>query len=549
MSPPETDTTTIGTTTEATAYIAALDVGTTSVRCFILDEKCTVKGSSTDAVELLNPQPGFFEIEPECLWRKVVKVIKEAIRDAKLLPSQITCLTISTQRCTFLTWNHKTNEYYHNFITWKDLRADDLVEQWNSGCMKRTMNGFFFGLYLATRNSRFLAGSMLKLMNGQVTPRLLYEIAHNKRLQQAIRENAVRLELLDSWLLYKLRSGGHAVQQTENIEHITDITSSTATGLFDPFTLSWSKMISWMFGIDLNILPRVVDNGYNGFGHVNPIAFGQDWANTRIPIASSCSDQTAAIWGSHCFRSNDVKVTMGTGAFLNLVTGSQCHASISGMYPLVAWQLNNKHKFKQQNAIYCIEGASHDFGTVITWAQSCELFSQPKETSAIAKSVADTNDVYFIPAFSGLGPPVNDYRAASGFIGMTPSTTKAHLVRALLESIVFRVVQLIDAAEKETNQKLDLIKVDGGVSRNDFVCQFLADLSQLKVERAQNAESSIMGATFMAGINHGIWHDFDDLKRFRQVECVFQPQSKHYDTLFARMAKWNEAIGRFSDWY
>ncbi|XP_017135367.1 putative glycerol kinase 5 [Drosophila miranda] len=526
------------------AYIAALDVGTTCVRCFVLDEKCLVKGSAVDEVELLNPQPGFFEIEPECLWRKIVNVITLAIRDAKLTPAQITCLTISTQRCTFLTWNHETGEYYHNFITWKDLRAHELVDEWNSSWTKRSMNSVSFALYLVTRQPRFLAGSVLKLMNGQVTPRLLYEINNNKRLKQALHENKARVELLDSWILHKLRSGNG---KNTNVEHITDVTSSTATGLYDPFTLSWSPFISWLFGFDTKILPRVVDNGYKDFGHVHPAAFGPGWDNTSIPIAASLSDQAASMWGSQCFKKNDVKVTMGTGAFLNLSTGSKCRAATSGIYPLVAWQIKNNSK--SQGAVYCIEGAAHDFGTVVTWAQSCELFKKPDETALIAKSVPDTNGVFFMPAFSGLGPPVNDYRSASGFIGLTPSTTKAHMVRALLESIVFRLVQLIDATEKETSQKLKVIRVNGGVSRNDFVCQFLADLSGLKVERDENTESSIMGATFMAGINHGIWKNFEDLKCFRKVERVFEPRLNVYEKVIERMDKWCGAIDRFSEWY
>ncbi|KAH8370991.1 hypothetical protein KR093_005857, partial [Drosophila rubida] len=525
--------------------IAALDVGTTYLRCYVLDERCVVKGSAADTVELLNPQPGYFEIEPEGLWRKIVKVITESIRDAKLTPAHITCLTISTQRCTFLTWNHRTKEYYHNFITWKDLRADDLVQQWNASCSLRAMNGVSYALYLLTRNARFLAGSVLKLMNGQVTPRLLYEMANNKRLQQALQQKQARLELLDSWILYKLRSG-NGVEM--NLEHITDITSATATGLYDPFTLSWSAIGRVLFGIDLSIMPRVVDNSYQNFGTVHPAAFGPDWGDTKIPIAASLSDQTAAIWGSQCFSTGDVKVTMGTGAFLNMVTGVECKAVISGMYPLVAWQL--KHGKQQQNdTIYCIEGAAHDFGTVVSWAQSCELFDDPAETSDIATSVPDSNDVYFMPAFSGLGPPVNDYRAASGFIGMTPSTTKAHMVRALLESIVFRVVQLIESAEQETHQKLKVIKVDGGVSRNDFVCQFLADASGLCVERAECVESSIMGATYLAGVNHGIWQTLEELKSFRKVERIFEPQTQLHKIIANRMLKWNKAIERFSGWY
>jgi len=166
-------------------------------------------------------------------------------------------LTISTQRCTFLTWDHRSGEYYHNFITWKDLRADELVEQWNNSWTKSSMNWFSYALFLLTRQSRFLAGSVLKLMNGQVTPRLLFEIMHNKKLKQALMQKKARVELLDSWILHKLRTGS---SRDKDVEHITDVTSSTATGLYDPFTLSWSPLISFLFGINVSGLASLKDD-------------------------------------------------------------------------------------------------------------------------------------------------------------------------------------------------------------------------------------------------------------------------------------------------
>ncbi|XP_037939463.1 putative glycerol kinase 5 [Teleopsis dalmanni] len=532
------------------AYIAALDVGTTTVRCFII-KSCNgsldIQGSASELVTLINPQPGYFEIEPETLWLQIVRVINGAVKDAQLKPSQITCLTLSTQRCTFLTWNHRTKEYYHNFITWKDLRSDTLVDQWNSGLKLQTMNKISYGLYLITRSKRFLAGSVLKMMNGQVTLRLLYEIENNIRLQQALKQKTARVELLDSWILYKLRSGNGL---DCNVEHITDITSCTATGLFDPFTLSWSSMIKLVFGIDVTLLPKIVDNAYKHFGNVHPAALGADWQNTEIPISSSISDQTASIWGSQCFEEGDVKITIGTGAFLNTITGKSCHASIMGLYPLVAWQFKKKISHTLlPNTIFCVEGAAHDMGTVISWAQACGLFTDPFETAAIAESVEDTCDVFFIPAFSGLGPPINDHKATSGFIGITPSTKRAHLVRAVLESIVFRLVQLCETTEKETKYKIKLLRVDGGVSRNNFVCQFLADASGKKVERSQNAESSIMGATYMAGLNYGLWDDLESIRKFRKIDRIFEPDINKYISIKRRISVWNKAIERFGNWY
>ncbi|XP_012158062.1 putative glycerol kinase 5 [Ceratitis capitata] len=523
-------------------FVATLDVGTTTVRCFIFNAKCEVLGSSTERVDLLNPQPGYFEIEPESLWRKIVKVINAAVVEARLKPTDITSFGLSTQRCTFLTWNHETQEYYHNFITWKDLRANELVDQWNAGMAIKSLNIVSYGLYLLTRSNRFLAASVLKMMNGQITLRLLHSLENNPRLREALKRKKARVELLDSWILYKLRSGNGI---DKNIDHISDITSATATGLFDPFTLSWSPLGKVLFGIEPWLLPKVVDNGYRYFGHIHPNALGPEWQNTFISIEAAVSDQTAALWGSQCFERGDVKITLGTGAFLNLNTGNDCHASLMGMYPLVAWQFRDIQERAQ--TVYCVEGASHDMGTVIEWAQQCGFFTSPMETSAIAESVSDTNGVYFIPSFSGLGPPINDHRAASGFIGITPSTTREHLVRAILESIVFRIVQLCETVEKESKYTLRLLRVDGGVSHNDFVCQLLADATGSCVERATSIESSILGATYMVGYNCGLWNSFDKLRRLRQIERTFMPRPEYYTSIRKHIVIWLKAIERFKN--
>ncbi|XP_067645291.1 putative glycerol kinase 5 [Eurosta solidaginis] len=525
-------------------HIATLDVGTTNVRCFITNATCEVLGSSSEKVVLLNPLPGYFEIEPETLWTQIVRVINNAVLDAQLKPCDITCFGLSTQRCTFLTWNHETQECYHNFITWKDLRANELVNQWNAGIAIKTLNAFSYVLYLITRSKRFLAASVLKMMNSQVTLRLLHETQTNKRLQEALKLRKVRVELLDSWILYKLRSGNGI---RKNIDHISDITSATATGLFDPFTLSWSPLLKHLFGIDSSLLPNVVDNGCKDFGYIDSRALGPEWHNSRILISASTSDQTAAMWGSQCFNRGDVKITLGTGAFLDMVTGSECHASLTGMYPLVAWQFKDNQK--HDRTVYCVEGASNDIGTVIEWAMRCGFFTNPMETTNIAESVSDTNGVYFVPAFSGLGPPINDQKAASGFIGITPSTHRPHLVRAILESIVFRTVQLCEAVENENKCTLKLLRVDGGVSRSDFVCQLLADSTGKCVERAVSVESSIMGASYMAGYNIGLWNSFEKLRQLRKIDRTFRPRPEYQSKILANMKNWLKATERFGSWY
>lgn len=521
-------------------YIASLDVGTTTIRCFIFDSKCQIIGSASELVELLNTQPGFFEIEPEQLWQSILNVIKNSIRDARLSPSDITGLGLSTQRCSFISWDKKTDEYFHNFITWKDLRADNLVKKWNSSFTIKMINTVSYLLYLVSRSKRFLAGSVLTMMNSQVTLRLLWQMENNTRLKEAITNKTAAFGTLDTWLLYKLRKG---LENTSEIEQISDITSATATGFFDPFTRTWAKWAFTFFSIKSEILPKVVDNAYN-FGYVHKSLFGN-----KIKISSSLSDQSAAMWGSCCFNEGDVKVTLGTGSFLNLNTGKQCHASVYGLYPLVAWQFNSQNKNNNDKLVYCVEGAANDTGTIINWGLNFGLYDDPAKTSDIAESVQDTDGVFFVPAFSGLGPPINDHKAASGFLGIRPSTRKAHMVRAILESITFRVAQLYQCTKSETDYKLTCIRIDGGVSKNNFICQLIADVTGLKVERAVNSEASVVGSCFVAGLKEGIWNNKEDLLQFRIIDKIFMPRPEMKLKCSEKLKEWETAIHRFKGWY
>ncbi|XP_055376205.1 putative glycerol kinase 5 [Condylostylus longicornis] len=519
-------------------YIASLDVGTTTIRCFIFDLSFKKVGGSTELVQLLNDEPGYFEIEPERLWKSIINVIKNAIADASINIKDVLGLGISTQRSSFITWNRETGEHFHNFITWKDLRADQLVQKWNNSFLLKIINNFSYFLYLITRSKRFLAASVLKMMNSQVTLRLVWQMENNSKLKDAINQKLALFGTLDSWLLYKLRKNSLDI---EKFDHISDITSCTATGFFDPFTLQWSPLAFRIFKIREEMLPKVVDNNYN-FGYVHKSIFGES-----IKISSSFSDQSAAMWGSSCFDDGDVKVTLGTGSFLNLNTGKECQASLSGLYPMVGWRFksgDNSFCFT-----YCMEGAANDTGTVINWGLNCGLFDDPTQTSNLAESVSDTDGVYFVPAFSGIGPPINDYKSASGFLGIRPSTQKAHMVRALLESIAFRVFQLYECTKNETSYNLKCIRVDGGVSKNNFICQLIADLTNLNVERATATEASVLGSAFVVAFNEGLCTNIKELKKFRKIDRIFEPRIEIGLEYKTKLKVWEDVLTRFKGWY
>lgn len=368
-------------------------------------------------------------------------------------------------------------------------------------------------------------------MNLQVTPRLVWVLENNVKVQQAVKNEDALLGTLESFVLYRLRQG----KVFREIEHIAEVTNCAATGLYDPFTLGWAEWGINMFRFKTHMFPKVVDNSYD-YGNVHESYFG-----CPIKITGVMSDQSASIFGNCCFGDGDAKVTLGTGTFFNINT-KKCHASILGLYPLVAWNL------KGVGINYCVEGSSSDTATIVNWGKSIGLFEDVQETSSMAESVDNSQNVFFIPAFSGLSAPINDFRAASGFIGVSADTTKNHLVRALLESIVFRVAQLINSSMKETDYKIKLMRVDGGVSNNDFVCQFLADLCGIIVERSGDAENTSLGIAFLCAYNLKL-KSIDELKKSYNSGKIFTPRRDYKDQAVATMKRWEQAVERFKGWY
>ncbi|XP_046823366.1 putative glycerol kinase 5 isoform X2 [Vespa crabro] len=403
-------------------YIVALDVGTTTVRCHIIDENAAVISSSTEKVELIYEKRDHVEIEPDHLWTIIVKTVKDTINASGVDPNSFACFGISVQRGTFICWNLLTGEHYHNFITWKDLRADSMVKEWNNSIMIRGLRTVAYILYMLSKNKHYLAISAFKFMNTQM------------------------------------------------------------------------------------------------------------------------ADQSASLFGSGCFQPGDMKITMGTGTFLNVNTGTKPHVSINGLYPLVGWRIESE-------LVYIVEGASNDTGILMEWAKALEIYKDVAETADLAYSVDNSDGVYFIPAFTGLQAPINNHTAAAGFLGVKPTTKKGHIVRSLLESLVFRTLLLYDILRTETRYTYKKIRIDGGVSQNDFIMQLLADLTGLEVERPVNVEMSIFGAAICAGLHCGIWRTKEELKHLRKIDKIFKPSKSSQLCYQNTIAQWKRAVDRFKNWY
>lgn len=314
-----------------------------------------------------------------------------------------------------------------------------------------------------------------------------------------------------------------------------DITNAIATGFYDPFTMSWGNWALNMFKIDKKLLPKVVDNSFT-YGSTHPSIF-----DVPVKITAVIADQAASIFGQCCFNKGDVKVTLGTGTFFNINTASKCHASILGLYPQIAYHV------RDVGIVFDVEGYSSDTANVVMWGMSIGLYEKPEDTSDMAAAVEDTDGVYFVNGFSGLSAPINDFDAAAGFIGVKMSTSKNHLTRALMESIVFRVAQLMAATTKETSYVVKMLRADGGVSRNDFVLQTLADLCEIRVERS-DPESTSLGAAYLSAFNMKI-KSLQDLRGEYKPVKVFEARRDKHEAIKKSFKNWERAVERFKAWY
>uniref|UniRef100_A0A8D2PH10 Glycerol kinase 5 n=1 Tax=Zosterops lateralis melanops TaxID=1220523 RepID=A0A8D2PH10_ZOSLA len=466
-------------------------------------------------VESLYPHPGWVELDPEVLWSQFIAVIKETVQAAGLHMRQIAGLGISTQRVTFITWHKKTGKPFHNFISWQDLRSAELVNSWNKSLLLKVIHVIFTVLHFLTGSDRYLAPSFLTFSTHQASMKLSW-VFKNIHEVKAAKKNNCCFGTVDTWLLYRLTKGS---------VYATDYSNASSTGIFEPFTKCWSPTLCNLLSIPMSIFPPVKDTSFN-FGSTDSEIFG-----IPIPIMAVVADQQSAMFGECCFHPGDVKLTMGTGGFWNVNTGEHLFASRGSLYPLIGWKIG-------EEVVYLTEGSISDIGTAIKWAQDID------ETAEMAKSVADSQGVCFIP---GLQVSGDDPYLCASFMGLNPSTNRNHLVRAILESVAFRNKLLYDIIVEKVNIPLRTIRADGGVSNNSFVMQMTSDLINKKIEKPANVDMSSLGAAFLAGLASGFWTDKKQLKKLRQIEAVFEPQ-KDSEEYRPAMDAWLQAMKHSPHW-
>ncbi|MBK5211329.1 MAG: glycerol kinase GlpK [Coriobacteriia bacterium] len=487
-------------------YVAALDQGTASSRCIIFNELGHIVSSAQQDIECTYQKPGWVQQDATDIWASQVGVMARALTQAKLDVADIAAVGIANQRETTIVWDKSTGIPVYDAIVWQCRRSADFIDSLKRAGLEETIRDKT-GLVLDPYFSASKIDWILSNVDGA-------------------RERAVAGELLfgtvDTWLIWNLTNGK---------VHATDYTNASRTMLFNIHSLRWDEELLAIFDIPRSMLPEVrVSSG--DFGVIDNPHIGRG-----IPIAGVAGDQQAALFGQCCFNPGEAKSTYGTGCFMLMNTGREPVASKHGLLTTIAYS-------DETGVTYALEGSIFNAGSAINWLRDgLRLVRSAEETSAIASSVPDTRGCYVVTAFNGLGAPYWNKNARGAIVGLTQSVTNKHVVRATLESLCYQVNDVLRAMEQDSRVSLKLLRVDGGVSRNDFCMQFQADILGREVHRPAISELTALGAAFMAGLKVGIWNDVTDLPECRGDITTYSSHMAE-ETRAALVAGWEDALAR-----
>ena len=489
-------------------YILALDQGTTSSRAILFDHEQNILAIRQHELTQHYPHEGWVEQDPMDIWSTQYAAMLEVLAAAGVSPAEVAGIGITNQRETTILWERDTGRPVYNAIVWQCRRTagivDDLVRQGLSDHIRQTT-----GLI----PDAYFSGTKIKWILDHV---------------EEAREKAARGEILfgtvDSWLVWKL-TGGKV--------HITDATNAARTMIFDIHKLDWDDTLLQALGIPRAMLPRVCSSS-EIYGHVA-------LPGGNVPIAGIAGDQQAALFGQTCFDAGDAKNTYGTGCFLLMNTGTQACESKNGLLTTVGIRIGGETQ-------YALEGSVFVGGAVIQWLRDeMRFFADSRDAEYYARKVPDTGGVYLVPAFTGLGAPHWDMYARGCLIGLTRGTRREHIIRAAQESIAYQVNDLLAAMARDTGVPLTTLSVDGGASRDSFLMQFQADISDCTIRRPVIRETTALGACYLAGLAAGVWKDRAELKQLWRCDTLYQPDMEA-DIRARLLAGWDKAVGRSMDW-
>lgn len=468
-------------------YIMAIDQGTTGSRVMIVDKDGQIVSSEYAEFPQIYPRPGWVEHDPEVIWNTTLMVMQKALKTSGISAANIQGAGITNQRETTVLWDKETLKPVHNAIVWQCRRSAAVCDALKEKGLENEFQDKT-GLVL----DAYFSGSKVKWLLDEITG-----------LKAQARAGKIAFGTIDTWLIAKL-TGGKV--------HATDYTNASRTLMFNIHEKGWDEDLLRHLDVPAEILPSVVSSA-EVIGQID-----SDILGTAIPIAGIAGDQQAALFGQGCFAAGQAKNTYGTGCFFLLNVAGEKISPAGGLILTLACGPDGKPCF-------ALEGSVFIAGAVVQWLRDgLGLIARAEETQGIAQSVADTQGVYLVPAFAGLGAPHWDMYARGGVLGITRGTSRAHIVRAALEGIAFQVKDLLGAFEKVAQMKFQELRVDGGACANDFLMQFQADILGCPINRSQYIESTGMGAAFLAGLATGFWSSGSEIERLRQSNKIFKPK-------------------------
>lgn len=489
-------------------YVLALDQGTTSSRAILFDRNGNIVKISQKEFRQIYPNPGWIEHNPLEIWETQLNAAREVLNGIN--KEEVACIGITNQRETTVLWDKNTGQPVYNAIVWQSRQTSEICDQLKKSGMEpyiKENTGLVVDAYFS--------GTKIKWILDNVT---------------GVRERAEKGEILfgtiDTWLVWKL-TGGKA--------HITDYSNASRTMIYNIRDLNWDEKILQELNIPANVLPEVRQSSEIYENTVKDI-FG-----VEIPISGIAGDQQSALFGQLCFQEGMMKNTYGTGCFMLMNTGEKIVKSNKGLITTIAWGVENKVE-------YALEGSIFVAGAAIQWLRDeLKIIHDAADSEYFARKVDDSNGVYVVPAFTGLGAPHWDMYARGAIVGLTRGTNRNHIIRATLESIAYQTKDVIEAMIEDSGINLTALKVDGGATANNFLMQFQSDILNVNIERPEVTETTALGAAYLAGLAVGFWKSKGEISQYWSINRKFKPEMDE-EKRNALYEGWEKAVGRSKDW-
>lgn len=491
-------------------YIMALDQGTTSSRCIIFDKNGRIKSIAQKEFTQIYPKPGWVEHDPMEIWSTQISVATEAMAKLGIVAEEIASIGITNQRETTIVWNKKTGLPVYNAIVWQCRRTSEMIDN-----LKEKGYEAYIKDKTGLIPDAYFSGTKISWI-----------LNHVEGAKRAAQEGDLLFGTVDTWLIWNLTKGK---------VFVTDYTNASRTMLFDIKKLDWDEKLLQEIDIPKEMLPEVKPSSCI-YGYTERHLFGSE-----IPISGAAGDQQAALFGQCCYSKGEAKNTYGTGCFLLMNTGSEAIISEHGLITTIAASTSNEVQ-------YALEGSVFVAGAAIQWLRDeLQLIRTSAESEKYALQVPDTNGIYVVPAFTGLGAPHWDQYARGAIVGLTRGANRDHIIRATLEAIAYQTYDVLKAMEEDSGVMLKTLKVDGGASANRFLMQFQADIVNTPVQKPECIETTALGAAYLAGLAVGFWKSKEEICKNWALGETFEPNMSeaHREKL---IAGWQKAVTRSFAW-